>query len=271
MKVLLVADLHYDLRKFDWVVGAADLVDVVVMAGDHLELASMVERSAQATVALKYFRRIAAKGPLLVSSGNHDLDDVDVHGERTADWLRNIAVRGIPTDGDSWACGDTLFTICPWWDGDVSRKAIADQFERDAAVRPRRWVWVYHGPPDDSPTSWGGGKSFGDPVLNDWIDQYRPDLILSGHVHQSPFVPKGSWADRIGETWIFNAGHQIGPIPAHVALDLDGEAPRAYWLSLTGAQWAALDAPLERPLDRLTEPPAWLVPVIDLAHRQMMG
>jgi hypothetical protein len=44
MKCLLVADLHYDLRKFDWVVAAAAHVDVVVLAGDHLDAAAVVGR-----------------------------------------------------------------------------------------------------------------------------------------------------------------------------------------------------------------------------------
>jgi predicted phosphodiesterase len=47
-----VADLHYDLRKFDWVVDAAARVDVVVLAGDHLDLASVVDRPTQAATAM---------------------------------------------------------------------------------------------------------------------------------------------------------------------------------------------------------------------------
>jgi len=43
-----------------------------------------------------------------------------------------------------------------------------------------------------------------------WIDQHRPDMVLTGHVHQPPFKPDGAWAHRIGNTWVFNAGHQIG-------------------------------------------------------------
>jgi hypothetical protein len=53
-------------------------------------------------------------------------------------------------------------------------------------------------------------------------------------VHQSPFKPEGSWADRIGSTWVFNAGRQIGPVPCHVAIDL-GEGT-ASWRSLMGSE-----------------------------------
>ena len=40
MRCLVVADLHYALPQFDWLVAAADHFDAVVFAGDALDLAS---------------------------------------------------------------------------------------------------------------------------------------------------------------------------------------------------------------------------------------
>lgn len=267
MKCLLVADLHYDLRKFDWVVEAAAHVDVVVLAGDHLEIAAIVDRPAQTIVVQKYFKRLQAIAPLLICSGNHDLDARNASGELVAKWLRNARYMGIPTDGDAKQIGDTLFSLCPWWDGERGKAEIGEQLARDAKARPARWVWVYHSPPEGSPTSWGGKRSFGDAALTAWIEEYQPDFVLSGHVHQSPFVPDGSWADRIGRTWVFNAGHQIGPIPAHVVVDLD--EPRAFWLSLMGQESIDLGGAGERPFDRLRNPPEWLAAMARLADRRL--
>lgn len=252
-----MADLHYDLRKFDWVVDAAGHVDLVVLAGDHLDLSSSVARPAQAVVVEKYFRRIHNRAPLLVCSGNHDLDSRDDHGELTSKWIVKSRAYDLPTDGDSYRIDDTLFTVCPWWDGDVKRSDVGEQLARDAAVRPEKWIWVYHAPPGDSPTSWGGKRSYGDPALRAWIDMYSPDIVLCGHVHQSPFTADGSWADRIGETWVFNAGHQIGPLPSHIVFDT--HAPEAYWISLAGGELASLSGPSNRPFDPIVEPPDWLL------------
>jgi predicted phosphodiesterase len=47
MRLLLVADLHYSLPQFDWVLDIAVGFDVVVMAGDHLDPASLVDGRAQ--------------------------------------------------------------------------------------------------------------------------------------------------------------------------------------------------------------------------------
>ncbi len=57
-------------------------------------------------------------------------------------------------------------------------------------------------------------------------------MVLSGHIHISPFYPAGSWVDLIEKTWIFNPGQQLAPTPAYVALDL--ESMKAEWISLAG-------------------------------------
>ena len=62
----------------------------------------------------------------------------------------------------------------------------------------------------------------------------NPTWYFAGHVHESPFKPDGAWADRVGRTWVFNPGNQIGPVPAHIVLDLD--ARRATWVSMLGTE-----------------------------------
>jgi Icc-related predicted phosphoesterase len=257
MRFLLLADLHYDLRKFDWVVAAAAHVDVVVLAGDHLDGAAAVGRASQAIVVHKYFRRIRERAALLICSGNHDLDYRDPQGVMSTKWIIRSRYYDVPTDGDSWAVGDTLFTICPWVDGRSRHAEIAARLGRDAERRPARWIWVHHAPPAGSPTSWDGRRCFGDPVLREWIERLQPDLVLSGHVHQSPFTRNGSWADRIGKSWILNAGHVIGPLPSHIVIDT--AEPGAYWCSLAGAEVARLTTGTGRPFEPVLDPPPWLL------------
>jgi Icc-related predicted phosphoesterase len=265
MKCLLVADLHYDLRKFDWVLAVARHVDVVVLAGDHLDAGSTVPRPAQAVIVERYLRRIRERIPLIISSGNHDLDSRDALGRMVTRWITRARRYDVPTDGDSHLIGDTLFSICPWHDQPSASQAIAAHLARDAARRPGRWVWVHHAPPEGSPVCFDGRKAFGDAALRAWIDIYAPDIVLSGHVHQSPFRSGGSWADRIGDTWVFNAGHQIGPVPSHVVVDTT--LPGAYWSSLAGSEQTVLDSDPVRPFPALSEPPAWLIEMAQVAAR----
>ena len=164
---------------------------------------------------------LAQKSRLLVCSGNHDLNARNSAGEKTADWLAAVRSAAIAVDGDSVTIGDTLFTVCPWWDGPLVKQRLEEQLREDEAKRLQRWIWVHHAPPAKSPTSWGGDRYFGDVELLEWIDRYRPDIVLTGHVHQSPFVKDGSWVDCIGETWVFNAGQQFGVPPTHIIIDTD--------------------------------------------------
>jgi Icc-related predicted phosphoesterase len=256
MRILMVADLHYSLPQFDWVVEVASEFDLVVMAGDHLDLSSMVDGLAQRVVVRKYFTRLSQGKPLLVCSGNHDLDAQSAAGEKIAKWLSIPLGDSVFSDGGSFAVDETLFTICPWWDGPVVRAGIAAQLEAASASRLKHWIWIHHAPPDKSPISWGGARYFGDVELREWIEKYAPDIVMSGHVHQSPFVQDGSWVDRIGPTWVFNAGHQFGAPPAHIVIDT--EVDQALWFSAAGNQFVKLGEPLERPVAKLAAMPEWL-------------
>ena len=147
--------------------------------------------------------------------------------------------------------------MCPWWDGPLVRQGIDDQLRAAAARRLQRWIWVHHAPPADSPTSWGGKRFFGDVELVQWIRTYQPSMVISGHVHQSPFIPDGSWFDRLGDSWVFNTGLQAGRPPSYIVLDIDDG--KAFWLSAGEAQCIDLAAPLQRPAAQITDPPAWLI------------
>jgi len=240
VRILLVSDLHYALPQLDWVVRSAPSYDLVVLAGDHLDVSSPVSLDAQSVVLLRYFSLMRPATSLVVASGNHDLTGPDRHGERAALWLAECRRAGVSSDGESLAIGDTLITICPWWDGPAGRAALELQLAADAARRPARWVWIYHWPPLGSPTCWTGKREYGDADLAAWIAKYQPELVFCGHVHEPPFKPAGAWADRIGATWVFNAGKQIGPVPAHIVIDL--AAGTASWHSMMGEEALALEA-----------------------------
>jgi Icc-related predicted phosphoesterase len=256
MRCLVVADLHYSLPQFDWVVNEADRFDLVILAGDHLDLSSLVDGWAQTVVVRKYVELLRAKTHVLMCSGNHDLDSRDAAGEKAAKWIVECRHVNVSSDGDSVEIEDMLISVCRWWDGPVQQEQLADQLAADSRKRTGRWIWVHHAPPDKSPTSWTGSRDSGDSVLGEWIARYRPDIVLSGHVHQSPFVKGGSWVDRIGPTLVFNAGCHSGAPPAHIIFDTQSE--EAVWMSSAGIQSFKFDQPLVLPLPRRPRPPEWI-------------
>jgi Icc-related predicted phosphoesterase len=233
MRLLLVSDLHYTLPQLDWVLEHAGDYDVVVLAGDLLDIASAVAPDAQIAVALEYLERISAKTAVIAASGNHDLDRRDAAGERIPGWLAAARDRGVVVDGMHLDRPDALVTVCPWWDGPNAKAALDAQLAADAELRgDRRWIWVHHAPPDGSPTSWTGKRHYGDEDLVAWIARYEPDLVLSGHVHNSPWMGDGGWSDRIGRTLVLNPGHQPGSVPSRIEIDTD--AGVVSWWSYEG-------------------------------------
>jgi Icc-related predicted phosphoesterase len=221
VRILVVSDLHYRLPHYDWLVNAAVDVDVVAVVGDLADVVNAVPFTVQTVVLEKYLGLLAEKAVVLATSGNHDLDGPGEHGEQVASWLRAAAGGSVHVDGTSVDIEGTRFTLCPWWDGPVTRAAVADQLAAAGVDRPSRWVWLYHSPPAGTVLCHDGRREFPDHDLAAWIDEHRPDLVLCGHIHQAPWVEGGSWHARLGDTWVFNAGKQPGPIPPHITIDTD--------------------------------------------------
>ncbi len=241
MKLLFVADLHYALKQFDWLTANAVHYDTVVIGGDLLNLASPLDIEVQIVVVDKYLARLRQLVRVIVSSGNHDGDGHNAANESVAHWIRAAKAPQLFVDHDCVVVGGTVITVCPWWDGPVSRAELEGSLARDAALPKELWIWIHHAPPDRSPVSWTGKKFAGDEFLVDWIRRYQPDLVLSGHIHNAPFYPDGSWIDRLGKTWVFNPGLQPGPCPTHLSLDL--EAMTATWTTAVGSESRPLVGP----------------------------
>src|SRR4029078_10974584 len=147
MQILLVSDLHYTLKQLDWVTGIAGEFDLVVLAGDHLDIASIVEPDAQILFVTEYISRMAAKTAVAACSGNHDLNGRNEHGELSARWLEAATRSGVLVGGPRLETEQVFVTVCQWWDGPRTREVVGEQLAADAElVGSRQWIWVYHAP-----------------------------------------------------------------------------------------------------------------------------
>jgi hypothetical protein len=174
---------------------------------------------------------------VIISSGNHDGDHRDAAGESRARWLGDLKGDRLHVDGESLDVAGMRITICPWWDGPVSRDEVERQLVAAAPLPGTPWLWVHHAPPE-GPLSWTGKEFAGDATLTGWITQFAPHIVLSGHIHNAPFYPQGAWIHRFGETWAFNPGRQIGGSPA--ALRFDFDLQEVQWHSQEGVEEQSL-------------------------------
>src|SRR5688572_11543888 len=99
MRMLFVADLHYELKQFDWLIANAADFDAVIIGGDLLELGSTLDPDVQIVVVEKYLGRLCQQTRLLVSSGNHDGDARSAANESICNWLREMKAGRLFVDG----------------------------------------------------------------------------------------------------------------------------------------------------------------------------
>src|SRR5947209_4468460 len=134
MRCLVVADLHYSLPQFDWLLATAPNFDLVIFAGDALDVGSLVDFRAQIVVVKKYLSLLSGITRVILCSGNHDLDERSAEGEKISRWIGEVRELGIACDGDTLTIADTRFTVCPWWDGPLVKQRLEAQLEADGVL-----------------------------------------------------------------------------------------------------------------------------------------
>ena len=252
MRILAVTDVHYRLGHFDWLLANSASADVIAISGDLADIANPVPLEVQIFVIERYLEQLAESAVVLVVSGNHDLDGPGAHGEQVASWLRRPRNGPVHSDGASVDLDGYRFTMCPWWDGPITRQEVDAQLERAAVDRPRRWIWLYHAPPAGTVLCFDGRRTFPDQDLADWIARYQPDIVFTGHIHQAPWTEGGSWHDKLGDTYVFNAGHQVGKVPAHIRIDTS--TGTVDWFGVFDNESITLDQKLIQPSGSRAEP-----------------
>lgn len=246
MRILHVADLHFDLRQLGWVFARADEFDGVVIAGDLLSLGAGVPVTEQISQTKHLLERIAGKTNLMICSGNHDLDHRIADGERVADWLHLLDTNLVFVDGEPCSLGSWLFSLCPWTDGPETAEFVRNHLDDTVPGDGQTWVWLHHAPPADTRISTTGRRDHGDSTLVRAIHRRQPQIVLSGHVHQAPFVGEGCWYDIVGGTLVMNPGRQDGEWPAHI--ELDAEDATATWRSVAGVESVSIGEHLTFPV-----------------------
>src|SRR5260370_7725976 len=100
MRCLVVVDLHYSLPQFDWLLAAAPQFDLVVFAGDALDVGSFVDFRAQIVVVKKYLSLLSGITKVILCSGNHDLDARTAEREQISRCISELRDCRVPLHPD---------------------------------------------------------------------------------------------------------------------------------------------------------------------------
>lgn len=220
MTLLLTSDLNGNHHWYDWLVHNADRVDAICVAGDLTDPLGG-ELQTQRNMAEQAAWRIdGGRAGFFACEGDQDLWGSGWSWLKTLSGTRRkreVAVTSVP-----WKC---------------QNPTIFDNPHRRVKESGNCWLVLDHEPP--AGTAVATGMATG--LLGDSLAMpYAPDFILAGHMRSAPWLAGGSWWDRRGKTFLFNAGFDpTGSFPCHILLDTAKR--EAFWITPAGHERIHLD------------------------------
>lgn len=194
MKIVSIGDVHMATRNLDRMADVLRDAGLMILSGDLTNFGG----ADDARKVLDDVRRVCPR--VLALPGNLDRREViaSLEAEGLALHGKGVVVDGIGIFG----CGGsniTPFNTPTELTEDEIHETLARGYAQVRDCRPL--VMVCHTPPIDTKCDRIiGGKSVGSTAARRFIEEFKPDICISGHVHESAGV------DAIGPTTILNAG-----------------------------------------------------------------
>ena len=136
MEALIVADLHFNQRWFEWIEKEAVAVNVIFLPGDLLDMFRGDPPLSMQVVAVRHWLRQLAKKRVAFCSGNHDKHTlID----------RAFPAPNLISGGFTEVVDDFVITCIPYWCDEQEKAKFLD---RGRAYRAgRKWIVLHHVPP----------------------------------------------------------------------------------------------------------------------------
>lgn len=194
MKIVSFGDVHMATRNLDLMGEVMRDADAVIISGDLTNFGG----DEDARKVLDDVRRACPR--VLALPGNLDRREVMGFLEREGVALHG---RGMVLDGVAiFGCGGsnlTPFHTPIELTEDEIYAALMAGYEQVRGHRPL--LMVCHTPPFETRCDRiVGGRAVGSTAARRFIEEVKPDVCISGHIHES------AGADAIGPTRLFNAG-----------------------------------------------------------------
>src|SRR5579863_7798414 len=194
MKIISFGDVHMATRNLDRMGEVMRDTDLVIVSGDLTNFGG----ADAAREVIASVRRACPQ--VLALSGNLDRREVIPYLEAEGISLHG---NGVVIDGVAiFGCGGsniTPFGTPTELTEEEIYATLMRGYEQVSVQRPL--LMVCHTPPFETKCDRiVGGKAVGSTAARRFIDEIKPDLCISGHIHESAAV------DRIGPTTVVNAG-----------------------------------------------------------------
>jgi Icc-related predicted phosphoesterase len=193
MKILAASDIHSDTRTAEKLAIKAkkNKVDLVLLGGD------IIEWGAEGKGIIGPFKDAGIE--VLMVHGNHDQPvDIEFLSEKYGKGVYNL---------HSYYKEFKDFVVfgsggCEW--GINMNNEGLDQFRKKwKKFKGKKKIVLAHEPPFDTKLDDLGWTKAGSHSLRKFIETYKPDLVLCGHIHNTFGL-----TDKIGKTKLINVGRK---------------------------------------------------------------
>ena len=197
MKILTASDIHSDNKVVYNLVKKAkkNKVDLVLLGGDIIETWSDFETKN----IIAPFKQAGIE--VLMVHGNHDsLIDIDVLSKEYGKGIYNL--HGTYKEFDDvviFGIGGVEGNPFSFSDEELSQKLKKDF----AKFKNKKKILLTHEPPKNTKLDNVGWSNVGSKSLRNFIENYEPELVICGHIHET----FGQW-DYLKNSKILNAGRK---------------------------------------------------------------
>jgi len=212
MKFLVLSDIHGKLENLEKLEAEFKKADAVLFAGDFAKFGET--ETGEPTLE----KLCSLHNDIFSVIGNCDEPDFignieakDISVQKSLVQFEGLCIAG--SGGGSKFTGETP--------NEREDDELASDFRIVTDQGPAEWdnlIAIMHNPPKDTECDKiGNGIHVGSPALRAFIDDYKPLVVITGHIHESAAVCK------VGATTVINPGALLEGKYAWLEICKDGE------------------------------------------------
>jgi len=194
MKIISFGDIHEDISNLEPLKNELETADLIIISGDLTNYHGKEEAEKVIEGIMEYNKNVLAQfGNLDQSDVNDYLTEKGINLHRNGHIMGDIGIFGV---GGS---NPTPFKTPTEFSEKEIETFLLEGYEKVRETKSK--VLVPHVPPYDTKIDLiRSGAHVGSQNVRDFILKHKPDISVSGHIHEAKGV------DKIGNTMICNAG-----------------------------------------------------------------
>ena len=194
MRILIISDGHGNLEMLDKLDDEFKKADLVLFGGDFAKF-------GEVETGLPFFNKLREKHEKIFAVlGNCDEESFIDNLENADISVVNSLVYsdGLVFIGSS---GGSKFTGTTPFERDEEDLVFDLHLAQESQQHWENLVAIMHNPPKDTECDKiSNGVHVGSSLLREWIEEVKPILVVTGHIHESRGI------DKIGESVVVNPG-----------------------------------------------------------------